>query len=311
MSQPCLPVPHRRKKKRKASDDNETEETGRFDSIDSMDAAEYLSKVVKQANSMPDVFIAPNIEEQPDLRFRGHVPIEGTAASLSCFFSGRADLIPPPSVEYLPANTSAWIEKSIYNFENLRHYLEICKAKGIGGKETDRIAFPSMKERAGWHQFCVGKDEAAGNVNSYFGDHYRVEAASGDDEVANEIPVWEKDIPETGHSPSVRIILQMDQVLVRRVLSHLSHYIGEGWSAYTPQRLKWIYAMLARLEKPVHRDDASVLFGLLKVLTRARSEIKLNKRNDLARLNSLILIIGIYFEQGAGRVMAIPSDRAS
>jgi len=68
----------------------------------------------------------------------------------------------------------------------------------------------------------------------------------------------------------------------------------------TPQRSEWLYALLARLEKPIHRDDAAILFGLLKVLTLFRSKLKATDRNTLARLNTLIILIGIFFEQGGG-----------
>jgi survival of motor neuron protein-interacting protein 1 len=292
MSQPCLPVPRRRKRKNEqlSSEDDDV----RFDRIQSMDAAEYLSRVVQQAKSMPNVCIAKNVNDEPDNRAQEHVPIDGSAASLSYLTSGRTDLTAPPSVDHLPKDP-VWIESTISSFENLRNYLETCKARGIGGKKTTRMAFPPMKERAGWHRFCVGKDEATGNTNSYFGDDYKDE-----NNAVDEIPAWERYIPAQGHSPSVRIVLQMDQVLVRRVLSHLSHYICEGWSLLGSQRLAWIYALLARLEKPIHRDDAVTLFALLKVLTRARSRMKMDERNTLGGLNVLIVLIGVYFEQGGG-----------
>lgn len=266
-----------------------------------MDAAEYLSRVVQQAKSMPDVFVAKNVEEKPDNRAKDHIPIDGSAASLSYFFSGRTDLLPPPSDNHLPNDTAKWIETTMNSFEKLRNYLDTCKLKGIGGKKTTRIVFPPMKERAGWHMFCVGKDEATGNVNSYFGDDYK-----DDNSAADEVSDWERKIPKGGHIPSVQILLQMDQVLIRRVLSHLSHYICEGWSMVGSQRLPWIYALLARLEKPIHRDDAAILFSLLKTLTRARSLWEVDGlKSELASLNALIVLIGVYFEQsgGSSRIM--------
>eukprot|EP00980_Cylindrotheca_fusiformis_P002816 scaffold672_cov126-Cylindrotheca_fusiformis.AAC.17 len=293
MSQPCLPVSRRRK--RKNEDLSISSEEKQFDGIQAMDAAEYLARVVEQAKNMPDVFVAENMDEKHDYRAKDHVPIDGSAASLSYFFSGRTDLHKPPTIDHVPKD-AMWIESTICSFETLRNYLEACKAKGIGGKKTDRIAFPPMKERAAWHLFCVGKDEATGNVNSYFGDDFKDEGNGPTDDV----PAWEKNVPEKGHSPSVQILCQMDQVLVRRLLSHLSHFVCDGWSLFGSQRLSWIYALLARLEKPVHRDDAAILFGLLKVLTRNRSRLQANERKKIASLNVLIVIIGVYFEQGGG-----------
>lgn len=99
----------------------------------------------------------------------------------------------------------------------------------------------------------------------------------------------------------------------------------------TTQRGKWIYSLLARLEKPLHRDEASSLTSLLRELCRIRSELSVEDLKDddsddkqilgvdgtmlstqnelglgrkasqpkevLATLNTLIVIIGIYFEQ--------------
>ena len=302
MSQPCLPIPRRKRQR-----DEITDGGNDFDSIQSMDAEEYLSRVVRQAKKLPDVFVAidGNDESSSESKGRNHVPIEGSAASLSYFFSGRTDLTPPLSNDVLPKDP-AWMDTTISNFDKLRTYLETCKTKGIGGKKTNRTAFPPMKDRSGWHVFCVGKDEASGNSNSYFGDDGNNDENEDKDE---EVPLWEKGVPSTGYQPSVRLILQMDQVLVRRVLSHLIHYICEGWSAFTPQRLAWIYALLSRLEKPIHRDDAAMLFSLLKVLTKTRARTKPNEKENLAKLNVLILLIGVYFEQGGGvaGVMSIKS----
>jgi gem associated protein 2 len=178
----------------------------------------------------------------------------------------------------------------------------------VGGKLTDRVAFPPMKDRAGWHLFCVGSEGAAGNMNAYFGDDYNKANTTGENEHDKEmsLPEWRKNIPLEGHSATVKVVSQMDQVLVRQVLSHLCHYIVQGWKL-TAQRTLWIYALLARLEKPVHRDDASTLFGLLKVLTRTRSTLNLSieGRIELSRLNLLIVILGVYFEQGASIVMSV------
>ena len=303
MSQPCLPI-------RRKRGNNEVEKSG-FDDLENIDGAEYLARVVKQAKTFPEFLVASKdnneTNEMPKI-LRDHIPIEGSAASLSYLISGRASLTPPPTKDHLPKN-QAWIEATINNFEKLQTYLENCKKEGIGGKKTDRIPFPQMKDRSGWHIFCVGKDDASGNVNSYFGGEDDDCDANNDDTLFEDdadLPEWRKaGIPVDGHSPSVQLLCQMDQVLIRRVLSHLSHYVCEGWSPLTPQRSSWIYALLARLEKPVHRDDAAVLFGLLKVLTLARSKVNADDRDGLSRLNTLIVLIGIYYEQGGGVVMTL------
>jgi len=332
MSQPCLPT-SRRRKRHELSNSNEKsrkEQIG-FDDIESMDANDYLISVRSQSKTIPDILVASKkpsnekVETQSDTRSQKSsvtqchiVPIDGSAASVSYLLSRRASLTPPPSIHHLPPtiDVNEWTKSIILNFERLREYLQKCKVQGVGGKATKRIPLPTMKDRASWHVFCVGMDEASGNTDAYYGDEYDRDM-DGDNGVekfgthdkemeqyslVDEQPPWRKNLPTYGYEPSVRLLLQMDQVMIRRVLSHLAHYVHLGWSVSTGRRVEWIYALLSRLEKPVHRDDAAVLFGLLKDLTLARSKISSsridNNRIYLAKLNVLIVLIGGYFEQG-------------
>ena len=92
-----------------------------------------------------------------------------------------------------------------------------------------------------------------------------------------------------------------------------------------------MYALLARLEKPLHRDEASLLRGLLRELCYLRSKVDVSvgfgsgvgvgdhivsatgaagaaelntpatfaSPKELTMLNVLIVIVGIYFEQSS------------
>ncbi len=327
MSHPCLSASSTFRRKGDNSGNDEKSPANKrtriaFDAIESMDASDYLSGVMREAKAMPDIFVADayttaSHDESVTTTSaqRNRVPIDGSAASLSYLLSKRSSIIPPPSVQHLP-NTKTpteWAESVVSNFERLRAYLERSKAKGFGGKQTARKPLPTMKDRPSWHVFCVGVDEARGNTGAYFADDYDVTTTTGeknkeDDDKAEEMPAWKTNLPENGYEPGVCLLLQMDQVMTRRVLSHLAYYVTFGWSITSGRRAEWIYALLARLEKPVHRDDAAVLFGLLKNLTVARSKINSTETNrcNLAKLNVLIVIVGVYFEQGGSlhKIMA-------
>jgi len=296
-----------------------------------MDASDYLARVMREAKGMPDIFVAEPKEERKNQGGRvgdtslsqnsSYVPIDGSAASLSYLLSRRTSLTPPPSIRHLPpmGNVADWSKSVISNFERLREYLERSRARGFGGKLTSRVPLPTMKDRPSWHIFCVGYDEASGNTGAYFGDDYDNDGNGNSngspgkgkevgaailDLQEEEVPPWRNNLPADGYEPNVRLLLQMDQVMVRRVLSHLTHYVHLGWcvTTGTGRRGEWIYALLSRLEKPIHRDDAAVLFGLLKDLTLARSKIDFSRgekdRSNLSQLNVLIVLIGVYFEQG-------------
>lgn len=300
--QPCLPVSRRRKRKDGPEEVN-------FHDIQSMEATDYLSLVVNQANQLPEVFVstAPASSEGP--KRTGHIPIEGSAASLAYLTSDRTTVKPPPTVLHAPDGT-AWVDQTLDTFSRLRQYIDQCKEHGVGGKQSNRVSVPPLKDRPSWHIFFVGTEEARGNKGSYFDNGEDDDDDDDNKRQEEELEEWEKSLPSGGYSPTISLLLQMDQVMIRRVLGHLVHYVREGWSAACPQRAAWIYALLARLERPIHRDDAAMLFGLLKTLTRARAENKATEkleRVDLAQLNVLIAIVGIYFEQGGGyaNVMAV------
>lgn len=338
MSQPCLPIPRnlsKRKRPRSSTEEDASnnDDSTTFDNIANMDAAEYLFRVVQQAKGLPDVFVAEekgsnnNHSTSQDPHF---VPIDGSAASLSYLLSGKTQLVPPPSPHHLPQDSTRWTEQSIANFERLRTYLTTCKEQGIGGKKTKRLAFPGMKDEEGWLAFCLGPNGNGTEQNGGHGHSMMTEdnETSATESTATEeesVPLWRRDIPANGHDPSVRIILQMDQVLLRQVLSHLGQFIcndldnNNKSQEHHPQHshaLKWMYSLLARFEFPIHRDDASMLYQLLKALTRARSCLVLSpcsssdapvpsateqsSREILAEWNLLIIIVGVFFEQGGG-----------
>jgi survival of motor neuron protein-interacting protein 1 len=218
--------------------------------------------------------------------------------------------------------------------------LETIQNQQNNGRIERKQPVPPMKDRPGWHIFCVGQKEARGNLGGYFAEdedseeekeeeledsndgqmeesenlyveeneqstHNAEEKENGTAEPNKQSTEsdWQKELPEDGMFPSVSLVLQLDQVMLRRVISHLSYYVQEGWYPCSPQRTRWLYSLLARMEKPIHRNDAAVLYSLLKALTRARATLpKLieTDREGLARLNTLIAIVGVYFEQGGG-----------
>jgi len=89
--------------------------------------------------------------------------------------------------------------------------------------------------------------------------------------------------------------------MVRRILGHLTYYCEtSNASRLLPRHAFWLYALMARLERPIHRDDAVSLYSLLKSLTSKRANIAATNRNEIATFNVLIAVVGIYFEQGGG-----------
>lgn len=301
-----------------------------FDNVESMSAAEYLAKVSQQAKHMPTFFVSgPQEAKEESITTEKttaslhnkpsscstkstFVPIDGSAASIAYLFSRQSFLAVAPSEQHLPPNVPLFSRTCLENFQRLRNYLEQCQAQGIGGKQdSNRRPVPPMKCRDSWYTFCCGPascgdDDAKKESDSALKEEVPQSATemADSESIGNptdstsivDVPLWKSNLSLNGHAPSVRLVLQMDQVMVRQVLSHLAFSFRT--SSSNGKLLEWIYALLARLEKPVHRDDAAILFGLLKDLCLARSQLDCkNGTKDLKAWNVLIVVIAVYFEQ--------------
>jgi hypothetical protein len=252
--------------------------------LESMDAMEYLASVKEQASSLPDVFISEQVQDETmvndggganvelSMNGDGHAPIDGSAAARDYLFSHRLDILPPPTTMHVPPVQSlySWKDSTLNNFSVLRLYMSTCceelkrvtKANtmntNVNTKSTkngnhDRIKVPKSKDLYAWHVFCLG-DEGRKEMESKM---VSVQLSDMDyDANASEIDLElsKYNIPSEGYEPTTKLLSQFDQIIIRRLLSHHTQYVAAGCTM-TVKRMKWLYAVLARLEKPLHRDE--------------------------------------------------------
>jgi survival of motor neuron protein-interacting protein 1 len=342
-----------------------------IDDIANIDASTYIAWVNRQSQALPSVLVADQTETHVKLNATQHEdPIDGSAATLQVLLSKQMIIHPPPSVRHLPPikhhgeNTSLghtpsdetkhscseWITTTVSNFSELRSQIE--KAQSQMSIQHRKIAVPRMKDRAAWHVFCLGKHEASGNVGGYFqdsdddhdddnesGEEDTDEAGAAKLEEPKELIEVDPNIynpqlvPPNGYRPSLSLLLQFDQVLTRFLFHHHIHFFCEWKSPLTRNRAAWIYALLARMEKPWHREECSAVRRLLRECCARRhrlilpdgestsdladgidveskqstSDTKSSLEQDrdtkvweqLALLNTLIAVTGIYYEQGS------------
>jgi hypothetical protein len=318
--QPCLPVPPTRKRSRSVS----CQEPIQFDDIQGIDASEYLRRVVEQASEIPEVMVSSSssslsttAEQQwcPNTRVNQKnymdPPIQGSAASLYYLVSTRTALSPAPSADHVASR--AWATHVVENFVCLRDYVETCRLAGVGGKDH-RQPVPALKDINAWHVFCLGENDAVENdgkeepIAIGVGRSNEEEVQQQSDQSVTIPLLWKQNLSPTGFPPTVALLSQMDQVMVRRVLAHLVHIFRTRTTGNSVVQLSsWIYALLVRLDAPLHRDDAAVLYDLLKHLSIRRAsctivapDVACSRRHELTHINLLMVIVGIYFEQGGG-----------
>ena len=339
------------------------------DSDSEMNAAAYLYSVREEARLLPDLWTAGALKSDttldPPSTAENHTSPSktsvasvstaskrnnlnnsdtnltlGSIASLQYLTSHRTKIFPPPTLSHLPLATNTWVDQTLADFSQLRLYLERSKFAN-DNSPSERQPVPPMKDFMAWYTFCIGRHH---NFPRGENEKSSTTIQSNQDTPA---PAWETNLPSNGdgHSPCVRLLLQMDQVMVRRVLQHLTSYVDRVSGDNRKNGCySWIYALLARLERPIHRDDAVTMFTLLKRLTLLRFQIPVSKlltdpvdteslgkdelstmsnmrlpaddnigssndRQYLATLNTLIAIVGVYFEQGGNyaQIFEVPS----
>lgn len=342
--QSCLPLPNSKERKtllkgknktnndveqQKGVDDGSISGKLRIKDLSEMSALEYLAQVHEEARKIPSISTAlsstsTKVEQNQEtalsineMKEPCSPAIDGTSASLQYLFSQNTSLpkAPPYPSPFLPKDIMNWVDSVLSDFSHLRLYMERCASLGVGAGRTIKN-LPPMKDKFSWHAFCLGKDESEGNVNNYFDqsdndDEEESDIEGEDDSMGDSNNVrTSKQIQKEGHPPTLQLLLQMDQVMTRRVLSHHVYFLQNKWEA-TASRMLWIYALLSRIEKPLHRDDLHVLRSLLRECCRRRwdlfqdnkpgfnhVECTSDKSSSVKGLNLVICIVGLYFEQG-------------
>lgn len=168
--------------------------------------------------------------------------------------------------ERLP--TTTWRTELLADFAELRQLIarweDIGPPKRERGDEILRTNVPRMSDEDGWIAFFFGKPGAEANATP----------------------------------PHLRLLLQFDQVLTRRLLDYHAAWLSDGeLGVLSRARAVWIYALLARLDKPVHATVAATIRQILRSCWTMRCEMEGPTETQLKALNILIVIAGDFFGQ--------------
>ncbi|TMW55935.1 hypothetical protein Poli38472_008583 [Pythium oligandrum] len=238
------------------------------------DVQEYLWRVRIEAEGIPNVVVSDVDPRQYDTKQTANMP-------------AMPDLRHVSNNALLP--TDEWKENLLADFAELRQL--IARWQELGPPENEpslednavlkralRTAVPRMNDEDGWRTFFFGKAPVSPNTPASPG--------AGDDEMNGSF----------GTPPHLRLLLQFDQVLTRRLLTYHTEWL-ETTEAVSRARAAWIYALLARLDKPVHAEVAAMIRQLLRRCWQLRNDLQDTTDTLLKPLNILISITGDFFGQ--------------
>ena len=289
---------------KKVTYDHSVEQTG---DISNMSAEEYISWVRDQAASLPDVTRAD--------------------VDLSLYSTSRTNCIPFVEDAYLCSEdmlpSEDWENDCVKDFSDLRLYITSLSEDDVIRER--KVAVPQLKDKNAWNKFCFGVEYIEAEVSSdsfskkfLLNDDIQLkkkllltqvlDCASDDGNKSDDSDDGRSEENAIGRaisstlwhglanvSPSLSLMLQMDHVMTQRVLKYQVEWL-ESECILTSQRTFWIYALLSRIEKPLHKDAVFLIRKLYKNCSKLRSLIK-EDDVSLPDLNLLITITGIYFGQ--------------
>ncbi|KZS01392.1 Survival of motor neuron protein-interacting protein 1 [Daphnia magna] len=91
------------------------------------------------------------------------------------------------------------------------------------------------------------------------------------------------------------IILSLNQFMVETLLEYNVQWLEE--TSFSQQRGQWLYALLAKLEKPLKPEMCSLIRTLARLCSTFRANLASAEDPLLPQLNLFICLVGRYFDQ--------------
>lgn len=222
---------------------------------------EYLRQVQLEASLCPDVVVA-----QIDPKKLTHK--QTVNASVHSCHAAPEGFSPSLS----------WQQKQVSNFSDVRQ--SIAKNRKHWSNQTldDNVLMPKVTDEEGWRWFCLGKRVCLGTSSHPDAD-----------------PSPEIDYSQVGFPPFLSIVSRLNQSTVLVVIEILISWFEER--DFVPQLGRWLYALLACLEKPLIPEAHSSIRQLARRCAQLRSTLESQDDEKLPALNLLICLVARYFEQ--------------
>nr|CCA21951.1 conserved hypothetical protein [Albugo laibachii Nc14] len=235
------------------------------DRLPPADVQEYLWRVCFEAEEIPEVVVSDVNPRDYDKRQTTCLPVLKDCCSVS-------------DPTHLPSEQ--WKSYLLAEFAEVRQLIKRWQA--IRSQEInteERAQVPRQSDEAGWMRFFYGRDLDAQEDATMEID----EESSADNTEYN------------GSPPYLRLALQFDQILTRKLLMYQVEWLET--LQLTKEHALWIFALLARLDRPTSADVSAIIRQLLRRCWKLRNELNGEDDTHLKCLNAIICISGEYFGQ--------------
>ncbi|KAK6481336.1 gem-associated protein 2 [Huso huso] len=224
---------------------------------------EYLRQVQLEASMCPDVMVAQIDPKKLKKNQTVNISLSGCQPAPEGF---------SPSLK--------WQQLQVANFSDVRQNVNKHREHWKLQSLDNNVVMPNPEDEEGWLKFCLGE-------KVYF------ERLLSQDDNDNDNPGI--DYVKMGFPPLLSIVSRLSQASVTIVLEYLMNWLGE--KAFTSELGRWLYALLACLEKPLLPEAHSLIRQLARRCSEVRASLESKEDKRLSALNLLICLVARYFEQ--------------
>ncbi|KAM9354227.1 gem-associated protein 2 [Pholidichthys leucotaenia] len=221
---------------------------------------EYLRQVQLEASLCPDVVVAQIDPKKLKKNQTVNVSVAACHAAPVGF---------SPSLR--------WQQQQVGTFSEVRQIIMRNRTHWSSQTLDDNVVMPKPTDEEGWKRFCLGENVSVGALP----DQTDAEPAL--------------DYSKVGFPPFLSIVSRLNQSTVLMVLDVLISWFEER--EFVPRLGRWLYALLACLEKPLLPEAHSSIRQLARRCSQLRSTLDSQEDEDLPALNLLICLVARYFEQ--------------
>uniref|UniRef100_A0A8C1GF18 Gem-associated protein 2 n=1 Tax=Cyprinus carpio TaxID=7962 RepID=A0A8C1GF18_CYPCA len=171
-----------------------------------------------------------------------------------------------------------WQQQQVSKFSEVRQSVNKHSQHWKSQFLDDNVVMPKMEDEDGWKRFCLGENVC-------------LDIQLKEDDNVNP----GLDYIKTGFPPFLSIVSKLNQSTISAVLEYLINWFEER--DFVPQLGRWLYALLACLEKPLLPEAHSLIRQLARRCSAVRANLESKDDERLSALNLMICIVARYFEQ--------------
>ncbi|KAK9959591.1 hypothetical protein ABG768_009704 [Culter alburnus] len=218
-------------------------------------------KCGREASLCPDVVVAQIDPKKLKKKQSVNVSITGCLAAPQGF---------SPSLK--------WQQQQVSKFSEIRQSVNKHRQHWNAQFLDDNVVMPKTEDEDGWRRFCLGENVC-------------LDVQLKEDDNINP----GLDYVKTGFPPFLSIVSKLNQSTISAVLEYLINWFEER--DFVPQLGRWLYALLACLEKPLLPEAHSLIRQLARRCSTVRANLESKDDDRLSALNLMICIVARYFEQ--------------